>query len=73
MYPFAVMHKGVLRVKLHKDLYPREAINRLREYAPESVVSCVSSGQYYLVEPAGKGPADILELFDRLAYFIRHI
>lgn len=50
MYPFLQKHGNSSFVKLHKNLYKKELILRVKEENPGFVRAIISRGKYYLVD-----------------------
>jgi len=70
-YPFIKKSKGKLFVKLNKDLYPKELIQKAAEREPGSVISVGKEKAYHLLELNVDNSGEYLDFLNFLIYLKR--
>jgi len=72
MYPFVKRGKDRLSVRLNKELYKRELIERAARQEPNSVISINTQGKYYLVELKADDFGNYFDFLNYLIYLSRN-
>ena len=71
MYPFETKIGKKKFVKLHKELYSRNLINKIKKEIPDSIISLKSQKDYHLLELEIDGTEDYFDFCNCLIYFDR--
>jgi hypothetical protein len=67
----ANVSKNKVVLRLHKDLYRKEILERVKKEDPKSVVSLAIQGDYYLLDLCIDGFSDCLDFLNYLIYINR--
>ena len=68
MPPFLKKRKNKALLKLHKDLYPAELLDKIKNLDTSSIVSTVEHNSYFLVELNIDVEEDYLDFLNYLIY-----
>lgn len=71
MYPFIKRFQDKLFVKLNKELYKRDAIERIKNQEPDSIISIRLKKNYYFLELKVDEFEDYFDFLNYLIYFLR--
>ncbi len=69
MYPFLKKIGSHRYIKLHKELYPADIIDRIKKSEPDAIAAVKADNKHMLIELASK---EIDDYFDFLNYLIYH-
>lgn len=73
MYPFVKKIKNKLFIRLHKDLYSKNLIEKVRKKEADSIISFKSQRNYYLLELQVDDFEDYFDFLNYLIDFCRNI
>lgn len=71
MYPFIKKVKDKLLVRLNKEIYSRDLIDRAAKEETDSIMSIKQEGNYYLLELNVDGFKDYFDFLNYLIYLTR--
>jgi len=71
MHPFEKKIGKKKFVKLHRELYSKNLINRIKKEIPDSIISFKSQKDYYLLELDVDDAVDYFDFCNCLIYFDR--
>lgn len=70
-YPFIKKEPGSFEVKLHKQLYRKPLINKLKNNLAGEVTSFKTKGDYYFLRIDAESESDCLNFLNYLIYLQR--
>ena len=73
MYSFETKIGKKKFVKLHREIYSKSLINRIKKEIPDSIISLKSQKNYYLLELEIDDPEDYLDFCNCLIYFNQNV
>lgn len=71
-YPFLKRCNKSVYVKLHKELYGREEIEKARAHEPDAVIAITSEKKYYCVRLNAAVDTDCFDFLNYLIYLRRN-
>ncbi len=71
MYPFCKKIGKKTYIKLHKGLYGKNLIERIKKEFPQDILSLKASKNYHLLELDIDGPEDYFDFCNYLIYYSR--
>ena len=68
MQPYIVKSENKTFLKLHKDIYKKQVLNKLRKEDPETITDIRLEADYYLLELQLDDPEDYFSFLNYLIY-----